>query len=129
MLVFARRRLSSSQLFQGEPSMLALLAVSAVLAAPPMPGNAAGNVIVSCDCTGVIVYLDGKASAPVPQQQVNLMGVPPGRHAMKVEAWLNAFQSATWFNGMVDLPPGTELRGMVKQGRFDVYSTVSLMPA
>src|SRR5438046_594251 len=85
-----------------------------------------GNVVVTCDCTGVIVYLDGRASGPVPQPQVVLQGVPAGRHTLKADAFPTQFQKVTWYDGVVDIAPGMEIRAKVKNGRFDIYSTTRL---
>ncbi len=89
--------------------------------------NANGKLVVSCDCDGFVLFVDGQPAHPF-APFATITGIAPGRHSVKVEVPNGIFSTETWFNGYVDVPEGTEMRAKVKKGTFEVYSKTAIGP-
>ncbi|MGC4123130.1 MAG: hypothetical protein QM765_52895 [Myxococcales bacterium] len=98
-------------------SLLPLLLLPTLSAVP----NSA--LRVSCgDCNpfqAIQVILDGADLRT--DASVHVVDIAPGRHNLRLVKWINPFKIETYYEGVVDFPPGTELRAKVTRGKLDIY--------
>jgi hypothetical protein len=100
----------------------------AVLLLASSTSHAQSSLVVSCDCPGFTLWVDGRQMYQMTTSgRVN--NLAPGRHLVKADVWTSPFSHAVWFDGPVDLPANTEVRGRVVRGRgLELYGQSAIAP-
>jgi hypothetical protein len=99
-----------------------------VLSTAALAQNAA--LSVSCgECSAfqaIQVVFDGQDMGA--NQPMRIVDISPGQHEVKVIKWKSPFTTEVLYTGMVDFPPGTELRAKATKGKLDIYGKGSYAP-
>ncbi|HEY3449454.1 MAG TPA: hypothetical protein VGK67_24075 [Myxococcales bacterium] len=105
-------------------ALLSLLILPALGAVP------SSALRINCgDCNAfqaIQVILDGEDIKT--DASVQVVGIAPGRHDLKLVKWVNPFKTETYYEGVVDFPAGTELRAKVTKGKLDIYGRGQYAP-
>ncbi len=98
-----------------------LLSVSSTAAAQ-------STLVISCDCPGFTLSVDGEQKYQMTTSG-RVEGLAAGRHMVKCDVWTSPFSHSVWYDGPVDLPANTEVRGRVVRGRgLELYGQSAVAP-
>jgi hypothetical protein len=90
--------------------------------------QAQSTLVVSCDCPGFTLWVDGRQMYQMTTSG-RVTNLAPGRHLVKADVWTSPFSHSVWYDGPVDLPPNTEVRGRVVRGRgLELYGQSAIAP-
>jgi hypothetical protein len=85
---------------------------------------------VSCGECGVFqaiqVIFDGRDMGA--NQPMRITDISPGEHEVKVIKWKSPFATEALYTGMVNFPPGTELRAKATKGKLEIYGKGAYTP-
>ncbi len=85
---------------------------------------------VSCgECSpfqSIQVVFDGHDMGA--NQPMRIVDVAPGEHEVKVIKWKSPFTTEVLYTGVVNFPPGVELRARASKGKLDIYGKGPFAP-